>query len=232
MRFVRLFFVLNLSFIALGACAQTEKKYAVIAKLSPLALFDPNTAVAQSGLEVRLGQNWGLQAEYGLQANLFAKADRNKKTENRYNKWRSELRYYLANKKAAAANGEQLIALEVFGVQQQYQKRDGRFVDLKNQYEKSFDTATVHRRTKGFCIKFGYVFTTSKNGRMMMELSGGLGLRLLNIHYSAAANLQAYDPGVGIFILNAFRIRANDEFEGNKTRPHLAATAKICYRLF
>lgn len=225
--------VLILLLYSIGTAAQNNQptSFSLAAKWAPLSLIDPNAPTLQPGFSLVWKQRWGVHAEYGVHFNPINLIRDSRKGWMTTRRFRSELRYYPSRPYRKDPYGTFFTAAEGFFVDQNYRRFSGRMVLPPGGQELLFDTARVHRKVEGIGVKGGYEVYLGKSKKFLLEASGGGGLRRVTIRHTEINNIEQQPGDIISGLINAFRIRANDEWEGKKIKPHLSFTIRIGYRI-
>ncbi|RYD83467.1 MAG: hypothetical protein EOP53_00780 [Sphingobacteriales bacterium] len=190
----------------------------LIIKFAPLALFDPNRSVIQSGLEYKPLQWLGLQLDYGLKFTpLQALAWTNGRENFRYYTLRAETRFYIYN----LDETNFYLATEAFYLPHKYRLYD-QFVE-RNGVEYRYDYADIEMKIIGGAIKTGFVVPVIS--KLNVDLYFGFGLRQRNIKHKTHEEVALQQPKFYEFF------EPIELHEGAKTVPHISLGVKISYVL-
>ncbi|TDQ17535.1 hypothetical protein DFQ04_2189 [Algoriphagus boseongensis] len=209
---LRLFFSLSLALIASVGFAQVGlfSKNDLQIKISPLALFEPETIVIQGGIEYFWSGKVSTQSEIGINGGLFGmEAGRGSNENFAFFRSRNEIKVHL--KKG-------YVAAELFYVQKNFERlNDGYF---NGELGIGYERAAIDFKVIGHGLKIGWEKFVSKN--IVIDRYLGVGFRHRNNQVEV---LEGGTPGFpvesGSFTGDRYR------YLGWSTVPNLTLGLKI-----
>lgn len=215
MRFKLLLLVLSFSLLegqVLFAQQDLALEKRLLIKVSPTALFEPETVVIQGGLEYFFTPKISLQSEIGVNGGIFGiEAGRNKNESFKLWRSKSELKFH---------SPKFYWALELFWMEKDFIRLEDYYAPIRQ--EILYDRAKIDFRVIGGGLKFGKQVFSSRN--ILIDLFTGLGVRA---RYREVQVLELSDIQNRALLANINPFADRYRFEGWDAVPHFTLGFKI-----
>jgi len=213
-----LFFLALIFSLGISHAQVVQNSQKLVISFNPSSVLDPRSPTIRGGLEYKPISQLGLYVDYGHQFEKYSPLRWNRSIlNNKYSKFRSEIKYYFLEGDRVFFAGLQFLFLN-----QSYTKLND-YVNTKDDKKMKYEQSNIEKDVLAYSLIIGMQHRLSD--RFGVEIYAAYGIRFLNIKHDLQNAVEVEELPFTEFYTPA------DQSEGKTSKNHLDLGFKLQYTL-